>query len=497
MARLNPSPIRMYRGTTAQHSAYAGPIGELTVDTDKNTVVVQNGTQGGVPLAKDAEVVHKKGVETINGNKTFNSVTYFHGVNLVNGSPIEAIANFNKGELFHLTFTSGIDVQSEDYKDLGYLRVGVSGSTGESYASIAAFKFASDEDTSAQIAVIYPASGDPYATAPNTRSTPADNEIVTVDYLEQYVADHAVEGPQGPQGDPGPAGADGAAATIAVGSVTTGEAGTQASVTNAGTSSAAVLNFTIPRGDKGDKGDTGDAGPQGERGPQGEQGPAGADGARGPQGPAGADGAAATIAVGTVTTGAAGSKAAVTNEGTSSAAVLNFTIPQGAKGDKGDKGEKGDTGPQGERGPAGADGADGARGPQGPVGPAGEYTAGTGITISGDTLSVNTTWLTTQIDNRIAADHLAYLPLYFTADSLELHSFVPAGVTTVKYSAIEADGSGTSGLTLKMGRDIGSTASMNVTGTAANCSSYAGHSVTFTLSGLGNQTEIAVMIEFA
>jgi len=41
------------------------------------------------------------------------------------------------------------------------------------------------------------------------------------------------------------------AATIAVGTTTTGNAGTNASVTNSGTSSAAVFNFTIPRGDTG------------------------------------------------------------------------------------------------------------------------------------------------------------------------------------------------------------------------------------------------------
>lgn len=106
-------------------------------------------------------------------------------------------------------------------------------------------------------------------------------------------------------------------------------------------------------------------GPQGERGLQGIQGiqgPAGQDGAQGPQGPAGADGAAATISVGTVTTGEAGTNAAVTNSGTSSAAVFNFTIPRGATGAKGDKGDKGDTGPagaDGAQGPAGAAGADG------------------------------------------------------------------------------------------------------------------------------------------
>ena len=76
-------------------------------------------------------------------------------------------------------------------------------------------------------------------------------------------------GEQGPQGEPGQdgapgtAGAPGAAATITVGETTTGEAGTQASVTNSGTTSAAVLNFTIPKGAKGDKGDTGDTGPAG------------------------------------------------------------------------------------------------------------------------------------------------------------------------------------------------------------------------------------------
>ena len=52
-------------------------------------------------------------------------------------------------------------------------------------------------------------------------------------------------------------------------------------------------------------------------------------------GPSGPTGAAATVTVGTVTTGLAGSAAAVTNSGTANAAVLNFTIPQGAAGSNG------------------------------------------------------------------------------------------------------------------------------------------------------------------
>jgi len=49
-------------------------------------------------------------------------------------------------------------------------------------------------------------------------------------------------------------------------------------------------------------------------------------------GPAGPAGAAATIAIGTITTGAAGTSASVTNSGTSSAAIFDMTLPQGAVG---------------------------------------------------------------------------------------------------------------------------------------------------------------------
>jgi hypothetical protein len=90
-------------------------------------------------------------------------------------------------------------------------------------------------------------------------------------------------------------GGSGSAGTIAVGTVTTGVAGSSATVTNSGTSTAAVLDFAIPRGNTGVAGN------------------------------------AATIAVGTTTTGTAN----VTNVGTTSAAVLNFTVPQGIQGPSG------------------------------------------------------------------------------------------------------------------------------------------------------------------
>ncbi len=85
------------------------------------------------------------------------------------------------------------------------------------------------------------------------------------DFTEAQLA--ALKGPKGDQGEKGSQGekgTPGAAATITVGTVTTGEPGISASVENAGTSAAATLNFTIPRGAKGDKGDTGSPGAKGD-----------------------------------------------------------------------------------------------------------------------------------------------------------------------------------------------------------------------------------------
>lgn len=155
-----------------------------------------------------------------------------------------------------------------------------------------------------------------------------------------------------------------------------------------------VLAAQGAAGTQGPAGATGATGPQGAPGSQGVPGPAGAAGAvgvnyrgawgtgvsyqandatsfagstylaqvsnagvepdqnpavwavlaqKGDAGPTGPSGVAATVSVGTVTTGAAGSMASVTNSGTSTAAVLNFTIPQGVAGVNGTGGGTGNT----------------------------------------------------------------------------------------------------------------------------------------------------------
>ena len=183
--------------------------------------------------------------------------------------------------------------------------------------------------------------------------------------------------PQGPTGATGTQGPAGAAATVTLGTTTTGAAGTSASVTNSGSSSAAVFNFTIPRGATGAQGPpvtflnaynpatsyivgnaVSEAGssyiavnPSSGEDPATDVAGAGQYwallAAKGGIGNTGNTGAAATISIGSVSTGTPGSNAQVTNAGTSGAAIFNFTIPQGATGAKGDTGNTGNTGPQG------------------------------------------------------------------------------------------------------------------------------------------------------
>lgn len=98
---------------------------------------------------------------------------------------------------------------------------------------------------------------------------------------------------------------------------------------------------------------------------------------RGPKGEKGDPGDTATIAAGQAYSVPSSQQPSVMNTGTSSAAVFDFYIPKGEKGEKGDPGENGRNGANGRDGQNGRDGKDGAI----------QYTAGTGISITGNVIS--------------------------------------------------------------------------------------------------------------
>lgn len=95
-------------------------------------------------------------------------------------------------------------------------------------------------------------------------------------------------GPTGPTGATGPTGPRGRSVTVR--STTTGDPGTEASVTDGGDDNTGLLDFVIPRGDTGPAGNDGADGATGPTGPTGPTGSTGI-GVTGPTGPTGATGA--------------------------------------------------------------------------------------------------------------------------------------------------------------------------------------------------------------
>jgi hypothetical protein len=162
-----------------------------------------------------------------------------------------------------------------------------------------------------------------------------------------------VQGPAGPIGPQGPQGNTGNPATVTVGTTVTLPPNTPATVSNSGTTSNAVFNFSIPQGAVGATGPQGQAGtpasinigttstlPPNSQATVSNSGssssvilnfgiPAGVAGQNGQNG---TNGTNATVAVGTTNTLSAGSPATVSNSGTASNAILNFGIPAGPNG---------------------------------------------------------------------------------------------------------------------------------------------------------------------
>lgn len=132
--------------------------------------------------------------------------------------------------------------------------------------------------------------------------------IINIQPTPNFVVELNEQGPQGPRGPQGVQGIQGEkgdkgdTGELSIGTVTTGEAGSQASVVNVGTSTDAILDFVIPRGDQGI---------QGIQGPPNE------------------------LAIGTVEKG---EDASATITGSYPDQKLNLVLPKGDKGDVGPAG---------------------------------------------------------------------------------------------------------------------------------------------------------------
>jgi hypothetical protein len=102
MAKL----LQIRRGTTSQHSGFTGAEGEITVDTDKDTIVVHdNSTAGGIPLATQAGL---DAIPVFDDNVIQTNIALLAFKTAVNGS----LAKYNLQDQVIDEYTDGTGIDS-------------------------------------------------------------------------------------------------------------------------------------------------------------------------------------------------------------------------------------------------------------------------------------------------------------------------------------------------------------------------------------------------
>lgn len=83
-----PAQVQFRRGTTAQHNTFTGAVGEVTLDTDKQTLKLHDGsTASGI-----TELVNLSATQTL-ANKTLTSPV-FTGNMTVQNFTVSGVLNF-------------------------------------------------------------------------------------------------------------------------------------------------------------------------------------------------------------------------------------------------------------------------------------------------------------------------------------------------------------------------------------------------------------------
>jgi len=102
--------VQFRRGTTAQHSSFTGALGEVTLDTDKDTLIIHDGaTAGGVN-----ELVTTVNSQTLT-NKTFVSPTFTGNMTVQNFTvsgtlsySIAPVSDFAANSLVPKSYVDGV-----------------------------------------------------------------------------------------------------------------------------------------------------------------------------------------------------------------------------------------------------------------------------------------------------------------------------------------------------------------------------------------------------
>jgi len=105
--------VQFRRGSTADHSTFTGAVGEVTVDTTKDVVVVHDGsTAGGFPMVKAADIgstvqAYDADTAKIDVAQSFTAPQRGSLTTLTNSAGSVTI-NFNSGNNFFLSLAANV-----------------------------------------------------------------------------------------------------------------------------------------------------------------------------------------------------------------------------------------------------------------------------------------------------------------------------------------------------------------------------------------------------
>ena len=157
--------IRLRGGTTSQHSTFTGAAKEVTVDTDKNTIVVHDGsTAGGIPLAKASDTFNGSYTGDVDFTGELIADSYNETYAAVTSTSNATTVNCEAGNSFSHTLTENTTFTFSNPP-----------ASGTSYT----FSIEIIQDASASgFTVTWPASVDwPAATAPTLTATASAKDI--------------------------------------------------------------------------------------------------------------------------------------------------------------------------------------------------------------------------------------------------------------------------------------------------------------------------------
>ncbi len=102
--------VQRRRGTTVEHSSFTGLIGEITVNTDLDTVVVHDGsTVGGFPLARsDGSNLSSLAAGSISGSSLVNNSIGIAQIDVTDGSAGQVLSTDGAGNLSFISQTTGL-----------------------------------------------------------------------------------------------------------------------------------------------------------------------------------------------------------------------------------------------------------------------------------------------------------------------------------------------------------------------------------------------------